>query len=297
MGSRDRDGSPPVTWKTLAKDGLRRYGVATAGVRTLPDFLIIGAKRAATTSLWNYVVNHPNTMPMFPSRLHLKGTGFFSVNFEKGVPWYRSHIPAEAARRLRERRDRVRPSVGEATPYYLFHPRTPPRVRRVLPQAKLIVILRNPTDRAYSHYRERVRNGVEALSFEQALDAEDERLDGEEERILADGRYHSLAHEHLSYVRQGRYADMLARWFSCFDRERFLVILNEEFDRHRDRELGRVWDFLGLPSWAPPDMKRYNYHRGEPMRAATRERLVETFRPGNHRLQTLLGTDLRMWDE
>ncbi len=282
--------------KDVAKKGLRAYGLATAPLRTLPDFLIIGAKRAATTSLWNYVINHPNTMPMFPARLKLKGTGFLSINYEKGEAWYRSNFPTKAAQSLRERRDGIRPRTGEATPYYLFHPLAPARAKLILPDVKLIVILRNPVDRAYSHYRERVRNGAETLSFEDALDAEESRLAGEEERILADERFNSFAHEHFSYVRQGCYADSLARWYSCFERERFLLILNEDFDRDRNHELHRVWDFLGMPGWEPPEMKRYNYHQGEPMRQETRARLLRAFEPYNRRLEELLDMGSGAWD-
>jgi hypothetical protein len=289
------DRRTPSRLRELAKAGLRRYAVTTASFRPMPDFLIIGAKRAATTSLWNYVIHHPNAMPMFPARQKIKGTGFLSINYHKGESWYRSHFPTEVARSLKARRDGVRPCTGEATPYYLFHPLAPSRAKLLIPHARLILILRNPVDRAYSHYRERVRNGAERLPFEDALDAEEERLAGEEELIQSNGRYSSYAHEHCSYVRQGCYVDSLQRWYSCFEPTQFLILLNEDFDRDAGSELRRVWGFLGLPPWDPPEMKRFNYHRGEPMPPATRDRLLRTFEPFNRRLEQLLSLDLSAW--
>jgi hypothetical protein len=283
--------------KDTAKGALRWYGVATSSLRCLPDFLIIGAKRAGSTSLWNAVVGHPSVLPMFPERLKLKGTGFLSVNFDKGIGWYRSHFALRASRALVARRHGVMPVVGEATPYYLFHPLAPSRAKQVVPDAKLIVILRNPIDRAYSHYRERVRHNAEPLSFEEALDAEEERTAGEEARLRADPSYYSYPHEHQTYVRQGCYAESLERWFEHFGPDRFLVILTERFDRQPDLELERVWAFLGIPNWQPRQVARFNYHPSEGMRPETRDRLREIFRPHNRRLEELLGVDLSGWDE
>lgn len=282
--------------KGVAKAWLRGYGMATASHRGLPDFLIIGAKRAGSTSLWNYVVRHPNVLPMFPARLRIKGTSFFTANFDKGVAWYRSHFATGAYRSLRQRTSGVRPLTGEATPYYLYHPLAPARAATVVPGARLVVILRNPVDRAFSHYRERVRHGVETLSFEDAIVAEDARLAGEEERILEDAGYMSFAHEHLSYVAQGRYAPMLERWLSVFPSEQLLPLLNEEFDRDRDGQLSRLFSFLQLPPWTPPPLRRFNFHEGPPMDAGTRAWLVDQFRDDNRRLEGLLGLDLSVWN-
>ncbi len=150
---------------------------------------------------------------MFPSRQRIKGTSFFTTNWDKGQSWYRSHFALAAHRRVRTRRDGTPPITGEATPYYLFHPLAPERAAAVTPDARIVAILRDPVDRAYSHYRERARHGAEMLSFEEALAAEEERLEGEESRIIEEPGYVSPAHEHLSYVAQGRYASMLERWY------------------------------------------------------------------------------------
>ena len=111
---------------------------------------------------------------------------------------------------------------------------------------RIIVSLRDPVERAYSHYKERVRHGAEPLSFEEALDAEPDRLHGEAERIVREPGYRSTAHEDHSYLAQGRYLDMLPRWFELFPREQFHIVASEEFYADPDRVVNEVWSFLGL---------------------------------------------------
>ena len=109
-----------------------------------------------------------------------------------GLRWYRSHFPLEAGGR-HIARPGLRPAIaGEASPYYLFHPLAAERLARDFPAIRIIVNLRDPVERAYSHYKEATYHGRETLSFEAALDAEDERLRGEAERIVAEPGYLSV---------------------------------------------------------------------------------------------------------
>ncbi|MDQ4004850.1 MAG: sulfotransferase domain-containing protein, partial [Actinomycetota bacterium] len=137
-----------------AKRVLRGVGVATSWARPLPDFVVIGAKRAGTTSLYAYLAEHPDVAPLFPARQRIKGVHYFDTNHHRGLRWYRSHMPSW----IRRTGGRL---AGEASPYYLAHPLAAERAARTIPDAKLVVLLRNPADRAYSHYRERVRHDAE----------------------------------------------------------------------------------------------------------------------------------------
>ena len=121
---------------------------------TKPNFLIIGAQRCGTTSLYNYLIQHPQIVPSSKKEVH-----FFDLNFHLGQSWYEKHFPEVSDNIL----------TGEASPYYIFHPLCPKRIFDYDPSVKLIVILRNPIDRAYSHYRHIVRLGHEPLKFEDAL--------------------------------------------------------------------------------------------------------------------------------
>src|SRR5919204_149042 len=165
-----------------------------AGSRPLPDFLVIGAQRCGTTSLYRYLEKHPNVIGASPS----KGVHYFDMNAERSLRWYRAHFPTE-----RRRRQAGSGAVtGEASPYYLFHPRGPDRVRAAVPDARLIAMLRDPVDRAYSQYQQEYARGFEdAETFERALELEPARLAGERERMLADPEYESPALQHHADLR------------------------------------------------------------------------------------------------
>jgi hypothetical protein len=282
--------------KDLAKVGLRGYGRMTATLRELPDFVIIGAKRGGTTSLFRYLSEHPCVVPNFPRRMNVKGVHFFDANYYRGVTWYRSHFASGLHRRRLERRPMHRAQCGESTPYYLFHPHAPQRAAETIPEAKLIVLLRNPVDRAYSHYRERARHGVETLTFEEAVEREPERLAGEVERMLKDERYTSFAHEHLSYVSQSCYLEPLQRWLAHFPRERVLILLSEDLYRDPAATYARTLEFLDLQPYEPRAFEAHNYVPSSPMDPGTRERLMEHFRGLNRTLAEYLGIDLSGWE-
>jgi hypothetical protein len=277
--------SGPV--RTGAKRSLRLYGELTAGLRDLPDFMIIGAKRGGTTSLYNYLLEHPRVLPLLPSRQRIKGAHFFDSNFSRGMRWYRSHFPTGAYRRVRERDGR--PVVaGEASPYYLFHPLAAERAARLVPDTKLIVLLRDPVERAWSHYKERVRHGAEPLGFEEAIELEPERLRGEAERIVSEPGYLSYAHEQQSYLAQGRYLDCVPPWLDRFPPERTLIMPSEEMYADPQATLDRVTEFLGLPAWRLEDRTKHNYHPAAGLPKATRSELSARFAEHNRDLAKLL---------
>jgi hypothetical protein len=279
--------------RARVKGSLRAYGRLTAGLRPLPDFMIVGAKRGGTTSLYNYLLEHPQVAPLFPRRQQIKGVRFFDNNFHRGLGWYRSHFPTAARPRRRQDQTARRMITGEASPYYLFHPLAAERASRTVPETRIIVLLRDPVERAYSHYKERVRHGAEPFrSFEVAIDREPERLVGEEERILADPTYHSFAHEHHSYLAQGRYLEMLPRWLERFPPEQLLIMPSEQLYADPQAAFDRVLAFLGLPAWELRERRRYNYHPADGMAAAIRRRLAAGYAEHNRRLAELLGIRL-----
>lgn len=282
----------PTLVRDAAKSGLRRWGVATSARRVLPDFLIIGTKRGGTTSMYNAIARHPNVVPLFPVRQRIKGVHFFDQHYDRGLDWYRSHFVTETQRRREEERLRGPCITGEGSPYSLFHPLAPERVARDLPEARLIVQLRDPVERAYSHYKERVRHDAEPLSFADAIDAEPERLRGEEERIVAEApRYNSFAHENWSYAAHGVYVEQLERWTALIPRERFLILRSEDIYADFASQYAKVVAFLGLPVWTPPSFPKLNYHPSTDMDPEVRDRLRAYFTPFDTRLAAFLGTD------
>lgn len=268
--------------RAAAKQGIRQYATLTGRWRALPDFLIIGVKRGGTTSMWNYLIRHPSVLPMFPAAQQLKSSHYFYANFHRGLDWYRSHFPIR------------RPSgtvVGEASPYYLYYPHAPARIRAVMPDVKIVVLLRDPVERAYSHFRERTNNGVEDLSFEEALAAEETRTKGEWERMLADPLYYSKPHDYYTYRDRGIYLPQLQRWHEHFPREQLLLVRSEDMYADPEAAFQEVTDFLGVPRHPLVSRRKHNFHPAEPIAPATRAELTEFFTPHNAALYDYLGRD------
>jgi hypothetical protein len=184
-----------------------------------------------------------------------------------------------------------KPITGEATPYYMFHPLAPKRISDLVPQAKFIALLRNPVDRAYSHYQHVVRKGIETLSFEEAIEAEPERLRGEREKMIADERYRGLKYGFHSYLARGIYVDQLRVWFDLFPREQLLILNSESFFSDQATTFGTVLKFLNLPGYKLRTTRKSNVGRYSQMNPATREKLIKYFKPYNEQLYKLLGQE------
>lgn len=280
----------PACVKSGARALEWKWREATAAYRALPDFIIIGAQRCGTTSLYNYLLQHPRVLPAFHKEVH-----YFDLHFHEGVAWYRSHFPLCEHLPLARKLSRAAYKSGEASPYYIFHPLAPRRVATLLPRCKLIALLRNPVDRAYSHYHHQVRMGHETLTFEEAIDAERERLEGETERLMDDETYRSHSYQYYSYLTRGEYAKQLERWMEYFPREQILVLASEELFASPREVVWKVFKFLDLRSFRIRCTSNINPASYPPMSPAARARLVEYFMPHNHRLYSLLGADFG-WD-
>jgi hypothetical protein len=254
----------------------------------LPDFIIIGAMRCGTTSLHRYLSQHPCVRVPETKELH-----FFDQQFAKGLSWYRRLFPTYLDRLRAQWRTGHRLVTGESTPYYLFNPHAPSRVCEAVPRAKLIVLLRDPVDRAYSHYVYEVKHGRETLPlFEAALDAEPSRLSGELEKMLSDPAYFSFEHGHHAYQARGIYVDQIMSWRQFFPAAQMLVLTSEELFEDPPAAYGRVLAFLGLP---PHTLAAWDVHNAsdysEPLAADLHERLSKYYAPHNQRLYEYLGVD------
>jgi hypothetical protein len=277
----------PEPVRAVLRNAVWTYGRMTAFMRPLPDFLVIGAQKSGTTALYAYLRWHPAiTGPPW------KEVSFFDRHYRRGARWYRGHFPSRPRTWLSSRRNGARTIVGEASPSYLFHPLGPQRVRETVPDARLIALLRDPVDRAYSHYQHEVALGREPLAFEEALDREQERTRGEEERMLRDPAYFSHAWWNHTYLARGRYAEQLERWLAVFPREQLLVLPSEELSERTRETYARVLDFLGARRHELDTFPRVFERKYAPMAPGARRRLVEYYREPNGRLFELLGRDL-----
>lgn len=248
--------------------------IATAGERQSPDFVIIGTQRGGTTSMYRYLCEHPAVGAALRKEIH-----FFDHYYGRGADWYLAHFP---------RRGEY-PVVGEASPYYLVHPDAPGRARRMIPEARLIALLRDPVARAWSQYHQKRERGVEDLPFAEALAREDERLMLAPEPLGPAWRHHS-------YKARGEYAPQLARWLAVYPREQVLVLKSEEFFANPAGILTETQRFLGLEPKAPAQFRPYHLADYPAMDPDIEQGLRRHFAPHNARLRELVGRDFG-WDE
>lgn len=249
----------------------------------LPGFLVVGTKRGGSSSLYQWIARHP---AVAPCRGH-KGTHYFDVNHERGWDWFRSMFePAGESGVL----------TGEASPYYMFHPLAPQRIARELPDARLLVVLRDPVARAWSHYRYEHGRGKEPLEFVAALDAEAERLAGEEERLILDEHYVSDDHRYHSYLQRGRYAEQLQRLRALMPGEQIHVVQSEQLFAKPDEVLQGVWRFLGLEDVKLTGLEPHKQGSPRDLSDTARRQLQEYYKPLNDALYAEPGIDFSWGD-
>jgi hypothetical protein len=280
----------------------RASGVAER-VGVLPTFLVIGAQKSATTSVIHYLGGHPDAYTL-RDEVH-----FFDQNYDRGIDWYRQRFAGgEEAR-----------AVGESTPEYMYFEEVPARMARHLPAARLVAILRNPVDRAYSHYWHNRTRSMEPLGFEEALEREEERL----------SRGDPVSRSRYSYLDRGRYIQQLQRVREHFPGELLHVELFEDLERDRTGVVRSLYRFLGLEEGIIPEgidraRNRFVSFRSQRLRRpirrlpgplrrvaarlniryleypslapGARTRLHERFADDNRALASWLGRDLSLWD-
>jgi hypothetical protein len=198
--------------------------------RPLPAFLIIGTMRGGTSSLFKYLGSHPDTAASLR-----KEVNYFTRYWDRGPDWYRAHFPI-TRRRL----------AFEASPNYLFHPFAAVRAAETVPDAKLIVLLREPAARARSHYDHMVRLGFERRCFTRALESESRLVREALACLERDEDAWQPMYFRYSYMSRGYYADQLERWLSSFPIENLLVIWSNDFFGSPYEALDTISNFLGI---------------------------------------------------
>jgi len=254
-------------------------------LRCLPNTIIVGAQKAGTSSLYGYLTQHPDILGSNRKEVHYfdGGTDPRVDNFEKGEQWYRAHFPLKAKTSRRTR-------ILEATPSYLFVPHGPSRIAALVPNVKMIVVLREPVERAISHYFYELHNGREDRPIMKALTEEEGLL----EPIWRTRNYKSRELLQYSYKARGRYAEQLARFFGYFARDQLLILSSKSLFKTTTEALSRTLDFLGLNSDVPiPDKSARNVGTyNSPVEKDVIEYLENYFAPYNDDLFELLGGKL-----
>ena len=265
----------------------RFWGIITSPVRMLPDFLIIGGRKCGSTSLYNYLIQHPCVASPLRKEMH-----FFSTKFHKNLAWYKANFPSTRYKSCSNKNQKKNFITCDASAEYLSYPNVAERVHQIIPKVKLIAILRNPIERAFSDWKYAAKE--ETLSFEEAIKNEKARLAVEKEKILEDPHY--ITHWAQAYTTQGIYIDQLKRWFELFPKKQILILKSEDFFSNTESILKEVCQFLNLESFKLREYKPYNFTNPSiTMDTKTRNKLKEFFKPHNERLYEFL--DRRFdWD-
>lgn len=246
----------------------------------LPSVIVIGGQKCGTTSLFQYILQHPNVAA--PRK---KEPGFFDRRYDLGLDWYRRNFPLRVLHG-----DDI---TLEASTGYISYPHAPARIAESLPDVQLIALLRNPIDRAWSHYHHTVRIGEEPLPFDEAVEREDDRLGTYLERVESEPVYDETRN-YYTYLSRGRYAEQLERWFENFSADRLLILSSDALSSDPMGCMDRVFEHAGLPRAHDVQFERHNEGTNyeKPMAPSTRARLKRYFEPHNQRLYEMLGRDL-----
>lgn len=278
----------PAPVKRLIHTGTRTYGRLTASGRLLPGFLVCGGQRCGTTSLYRLLSSHPAILkPIFHKGIH-----YFDTGYHNGINWYRAHFPTRASAVRVGEQTGLAAQAFESSPYYLYHPLAAERFSRDLPGVKLIVLVRDPVERARSQHAHELARGFEdILDFRQAVEAEEKRLTGEIDQLQRDPHHYSFSHQHHAYTLRGQYTDHLERIARVIAPERILVVDSGDFFTDPEPVYDRILRFLGLPWLGDPVFAQHNARPRKALADTTVEaRLRKHFAPYDERLAEWLGT-------
>ena len=238
-----------------------------------PNFLVIGVKKGGTTSIYNYLIQHPQILPAIK-----KEVDFWSFYFHRGLDWYRSHFPA-----IPESENFL---TGEASPSYFDSPDIPARLFHFFPKIKLIVLLRNPVDRAISNYYHEVRSKSESMTVEEVINSRLEKLIKVSSSFSKQKDYWNYQGD---YIASSVYVDWLKKWLTIFSREQLLILRSEDFYSDSETTMRQVFNFLDLPDYQMPNYPKLNSGSYSFISESLREKLSDYFQPHNQRLEEYLG--------
>jgi hypothetical protein len=251
-----------------------------------PDFIILGTQKGGTTSLYRYLTQHPDI-----HSATRKEIGYFNNRDKHDLAWYRSHFPTRFFRTFLHHVKGRLFQTGEADPAYILDPYALSAIHHLVPQVKLVLLLRDPVERAWSHYRHSLRLGVEPLHFTAALDAEENRIEAQWSRMMRGQAYYGLQIYHYAYKHTGHYDEQLDALFNVFDKRQVLIMKSEDLFAAPVKTVASVVRFLGLSPFTLGDVKTYNKGNRHPLSPDLQSQLATYFEPHNRRLEKI-NTDL-----
>ena len=256
------------------------YGL-TSSIRVLPDFLVIGAKRCGTTSLYEYLGEHPCIKKS--SHDHI---GFFDDNFDLGIGFYKSFFPTIFEKKFLEFKNR-KLLTNDVTSSYIQNSQTATKIFQTLPDKKIIAILRNPIDRAYSEYNVDLRVNPNIQSFETIIQNEIDNMENKDDGEVIKNKH---------YLKNGIYFDQLKPWFELFPKKNILILSTEKFGEDANNIFNIIFKFLNLENYNIENSKRMQKGTYAKLNPKTRERLLKFYKLKNNKLYDLINEKFD-WDQ
>jgi len=265
----------------------RHFFGITSPLRVLPDFFVIGAGRTGTTSLYHYLDQHPSL-----SKSAYDELGFFDVNFHLGLNWYRSLFPSIFTKfRIKLKTHFF--MTYDVTPSYVRRPWIARRMKELFPDSKLIIVLRNPVDKTYSHYYLSTKSG-ETRTLEEVV--EEDMNDISTWSVDSKDDYYFATKVENSKLARGFYIEQLSIWFELFSKNQILIISSEDLASNTKNVMNDIFRFLHLPEYEIPNIEKVNVSKYSKMNPETRKILIDFFKPYNEQLYEFLNYKFD-WDK
>ena len=249
--------------------------------RVLPDFIIFGTVRSGTTSLYYNICNHPCIEPADYDEI-----GFFDSNFELGINWYKSHFPTINKKNIILKKEKYF-ATGEDTPFYFWNEDVINRILKLIPNVRLIAILRNPVDRTYSNYHLARRQKDEESSFEDVIKKEKAFI--EKELKIGENISFEKEVDIWPFMSRSIYVEQLKKWYKKFPSEQIHIISTEDFLKEPDATLKNIFEFLNVPNKEISNLEKKKVAKYDKMKDETRKDLLDFFKPYNEQLFDLIG--------
>ena len=254
----------------------RKFKGITAAQRKLPDFLVIGGKRCGTTTLFEFLRQHQ--MIAEPVIDHM---GFFDDNYSIGINYYKSFFPIkteETAKKL----------DYDVTTSYLTSPFVAERVAKEIPNVKIIVLLRNPTSRAWSDYNASQKKDASEEEFQTYIYDYLQELEASDFEEKVSKNDYNMSEPFSNFIKKGLYAVYLKKWLKLFPRKNFLFISTESFSKDENKVFKQIFDFLGLSNFEIHKLQRMSKGNYEKLNPKIKNKLDLFFASHNDELFKLI---------
>ena len=246
-----------------------------------PDFIILGTQKGGTTSLYNYLSNHSKICVGSRREIH-----FFDRNYEKGTYWYKNNFNNENKALL----------TFECSPDYIHHPFVAERIKLLSPKLKLIVLLRNPVERAISNYKHNIYLGKYRpnTTIEEVIESEMKFINHEKEKMMKNKNYYSRKFKYFSILDRGIYHKQLKIYFDNFDKKQIHILFSEKLFLNTRKELNKLFKFLNLNPEKVPCSTIYNKSKIDmKIKEKTKETIENFFLEHNEKLYKMINTKFR----